>query len=235
MTAAWWRWPERLVIALLILAIRIYQRTISPLIGPVCRFQPSCSRYMIGALRKLSEEVETMYYVYVLDEEEHLLGVLSLYRIVLTRSDTPVRELMVTDPITVQADEDQERAAALHRYVIGSLCDVEANPFSIAPSSFVVAAGGRPVALNDEALLMAYDRGMLPVLYGDAMVARAELWCRKGTLEIRRWLFERSDIDAEFWPELEHALCLLMNYCSATSVAAAPEVDPRVRELAAAL
>src|SRR3954447_23996805 len=38
----------------------------------------------IGPLRKISEEVETMYYVYVLDPEEHLLGVLSLYRIVLT-------------------------------------------------------------------------------------------------------------------------------------------------------
>jgi len=67
----------------------------------------------IGALRKISEEVETMYYVYVLDPEEHLLGVLSLYRIVLTRGDTPVRDLMVTDPITIMADADQETAAAL--------------------------------------------------------------------------------------------------------------------------
>jgi magnesium transporter len=67
----------------------------------------------ITALRQISQEAETMYYVYVLDPEEHLLGVLSLYRIVLTAPDTPVRELMVTDPITVRADADREDAAAL--------------------------------------------------------------------------------------------------------------------------
>jgi uncharacterized protein len=49
------RWPARAAVALLIVAIRIYQVTLSPLLsafGPVCRFHPSCSRYMIGALRK---------------------------------------------------------------------------------------------------------------------------------------------------------------------------------------
>lgn len=67
----------------------------------------------IAALRKIAQEAETMYYVYVLDAEEHLLGVLSLYRIVLTGPDTPVRDLMVADPITVPADADRETAAAL--------------------------------------------------------------------------------------------------------------------------
>lgn len=55
MTAAPWRWPGLLVSGILILLIRIYQVTLSPLLaafGPVCRFEPSCSRYMIGALRK---------------------------------------------------------------------------------------------------------------------------------------------------------------------------------------
>ena len=36
----------------LILLIRVYQITISPLIGPACRFHPSCSRYTIEAVRK---------------------------------------------------------------------------------------------------------------------------------------------------------------------------------------
>ena len=30
----------------LLLLIRIYQRTLSPLLGSVCRFSPSCSNYM---------------------------------------------------------------------------------------------------------------------------------------------------------------------------------------------
>ncbi len=46
------RWPSRLVVTLLIGLIRVYQFTLSPLLGPACRFEPSCSRYMIGALRK---------------------------------------------------------------------------------------------------------------------------------------------------------------------------------------
>ncbi|MFO0952223.1 MAG: membrane protein insertion efficiency factor YidD [Isosphaeraceae bacterium] len=32
--------------------IRVYQVTLSPLLGNVCRFEPSCSRYMVGALKK---------------------------------------------------------------------------------------------------------------------------------------------------------------------------------------
>jgi uncharacterized protein len=47
-----WSWPADALAGLLILAIRAYQVTLSPLIGPVCRFEPSCSRYMIGAIRK---------------------------------------------------------------------------------------------------------------------------------------------------------------------------------------
>lgn len=36
---------------LLILPIRGYQRFISPLLPPVCRFYPSCSAYAVEALR----------------------------------------------------------------------------------------------------------------------------------------------------------------------------------------
>lgn len=67
----------------------------------------------IVMLRRVAEEAETIYYVYVLDEAEHLLGVLSLHNLVLTRPDTPVRDVMATDPIRVRADADQETAANL--------------------------------------------------------------------------------------------------------------------------
>lgn len=36
---------------LLISVIRVYQRWVSPLLGPHCRFTPSCSHYAIEALR----------------------------------------------------------------------------------------------------------------------------------------------------------------------------------------
>lgn len=49
---AWLRWPERLIIALIVGLIRVYQYTLSPILGDACRFRPTCSRYMVEALRK---------------------------------------------------------------------------------------------------------------------------------------------------------------------------------------
>ena len=43
---------ERAAALPLIAAIRLYQWTISPLIGPCCRFEPTCSRYMIAAVNQ---------------------------------------------------------------------------------------------------------------------------------------------------------------------------------------
>lgn len=37
---------------ILIVLVRAYQLLISPWLGPTCRFEPSCSNYMIGAVNK---------------------------------------------------------------------------------------------------------------------------------------------------------------------------------------
>jgi putative membrane protein insertion efficiency factor len=37
---------------LLIVAAKVYQWTLSPLIGPKCRFEPTCSTYFILAVQK---------------------------------------------------------------------------------------------------------------------------------------------------------------------------------------
>ena len=36
----------------LILLVRVYQRLVSPLLPPSCRFHPSCSAYAAGALER---------------------------------------------------------------------------------------------------------------------------------------------------------------------------------------
>ena len=41
-----------LIINFFIFFIRIYQRILSPLFGPKCRFTPSCSQYAVIALRR---------------------------------------------------------------------------------------------------------------------------------------------------------------------------------------
>ncbi|HZI97299.1 MAG TPA: membrane protein insertion efficiency factor YidD [Actinomycetales bacterium] len=50
MTATRWAW--RLPAETLVLVIRAYQLLVSPLLGPVCRFYPSCSSYAVIALRR---------------------------------------------------------------------------------------------------------------------------------------------------------------------------------------
>ena len=42
------RLPSRIVIC----GVRAYQMTLSPLLGRVCRFHPSCSEYFIQAVEK---------------------------------------------------------------------------------------------------------------------------------------------------------------------------------------
>jgi putative membrane protein insertion efficiency factor len=37
---------------LLVLLVRLYQRAVSPLLPPACRFHPSCSSYAVGALER---------------------------------------------------------------------------------------------------------------------------------------------------------------------------------------
>ena len=41
-----------MIARLLVLLIRAYQRTLSPLLGNVCRFEPSCSRYAAACLEE---------------------------------------------------------------------------------------------------------------------------------------------------------------------------------------
>ena len=43
---------NRVLAAVLIAAVRVYQYTLSPIVGRQCRFTPTCSNYFIGAVRK---------------------------------------------------------------------------------------------------------------------------------------------------------------------------------------
>jgi putative membrane protein insertion efficiency factor len=45
------RLVPRVPVLLLVLVLRAYQLLVSPMLGPTCRFYPSCSAYAVDALR----------------------------------------------------------------------------------------------------------------------------------------------------------------------------------------
>jgi magnesium transporter len=58
-----------------------------------------------------SREVEMVFYLYVVDSRRHLVGVVSLRRLLLVSPVTPLKRIMTTDLIAVRDDVDQEEVA----------------------------------------------------------------------------------------------------------------------------
>lgn len=58
-----------------------------------------------------SRKVETVFYVYVVNEQQHLVGVLSLKKLILAPPEALLKEVMDKDPIRVRLNEDQEEVA----------------------------------------------------------------------------------------------------------------------------
>jgi magnesium transporter len=65
----------------------------------------------IDRLRQLEPDAETIYYVYVLDDDGRLVGVLSLRDLIVARPDTPIREVMIREPKAVNVSADQDEVA----------------------------------------------------------------------------------------------------------------------------
>ena len=70
----------------------------------------------IARLRELEPDAETIYYVYVVDDEERLRGVLSLRDLIVSAPDRPIREFMIEEPAAVEvlADEDEVAQVVAH-------------------------------------------------------------------------------------------------------------------------
>jgi len=65
----------------------------------------------IEQLRLQAPDKETIYYVYVVDENRRLIGFVSLKDLILARPNQTVADVMHTDVISVTVDEDQEQVA----------------------------------------------------------------------------------------------------------------------------
>ena len=60
---------------------------------------------------QIHRDVEMVFYLYVVDERRHLVGVTSLRRLLLVSPETPLKRIMTADLISARADMDQEEVA----------------------------------------------------------------------------------------------------------------------------
>ena len=60
---------------------------------------------------QIHRDVEMVFYLYVVDERRHLVGVVSLRRLLLVSPETPLKRIMTADLISARADMDQEEVA----------------------------------------------------------------------------------------------------------------------------
>ena len=65
----------------------------------------------IDRLRELEPDAETIYYIYVVDDDGRLVGVLSLRDLIVAHPDAPVADFMYDEPVAVGTLTDQEEVA----------------------------------------------------------------------------------------------------------------------------
>lgn len=65
----------------------------------------------IARLRELEPDAETIYYIYVVDDDGRLVGVLSLRDLIVARPEAVVRDFMYDEPVAVSVSADQEEVA----------------------------------------------------------------------------------------------------------------------------
>jgi len=58
-----------------------------------------------------NRDVEMVFYLYVVDERRHLVGVVSLRRLLLVSPETPLKRIMTAELISARVDMDQEEVA----------------------------------------------------------------------------------------------------------------------------
>jgi len=75
--------------------------------------EDTTAKEAIESLQKEHQDVEMPFYLYVLNEQEKLLGVISLRQLVVVPPQTPLKKFMTSDVFYVNTDTDQEEVAKL--------------------------------------------------------------------------------------------------------------------------
>ncbi len=82
----------------------------------------------IEEIRRQAEKVEKIYSIYVVDNKQHLLGRVSLKKIILTSSDTKIADIYEPELVSVPTHLDEEEVAEImRRYDLESIPVVNAK------------------------------------------------------------------------------------------------------------
>jgi magnesium transporter len=76
-------------------------------------FSDMTAEQTIEHLRKVGEEAELVYYVYVTDNQEHLIGVFSLSDLIVAKPETPILDFMHKRVVSVELDTEQDELAQI--------------------------------------------------------------------------------------------------------------------------
>jgi CBS domain-containing protein/rRNA processing protein Gar1 len=68
---------------------------------------------VIAKLREMAPDAETIYYLYVVDEAERLVGVLSLRSLIVSPPEKLISETMIKEPIAVFPEMNQKEVAGV--------------------------------------------------------------------------------------------------------------------------
>ena len=87
------------------------------------------------------ESSEMVFYLYVIDDDERLVGVISLRDLVTTPPNTELREIMIRSPETVRPETDQEEVARIvsqYNYLAVPVVDQEGQLLGIVTVDEIV-------------------------------------------------------------------------------------------------
>ena len=128
------------------------------------------SGQVLDFLRRVHPEAETIYYLYVVDRENRLTGVLSLRDLIVSAPDTRVKDIMDADVVRTQTDTDQEDVARLiadYDFSVLPVVDVEGRLVGIVTVDDVLDV------VEEEATEDIHRLGAAPI---DIDYVRANPW-----------------------------------------------------------
>jgi magnesium transporter len=162
----------------------------------------------LNRLRVQAPSRETIYYVYITDEGRHLIGFLSLRKLIQTRPDRILEDIMQRDVICVRVDDDREHVAnEILRYdfiaipvvdnqnrLVGIVTHDDAADVLIeeAEEDAQLQAAVEPLQdgyLDTPLLILARKRGVwLVILLGAAFVTAWVISLLEGSGRDRGWM-----------------------------------------------